>query len=311
MLNLNKLLVFVSLVCIVLMFGAGPGAYSSRSFQQAWNFGHLLLFAILTYLALKWSRTISCWPFLRQLTVLMTAVFVISLPVEFLQKELDARSPDVFDIMRNLVGSLFAVVFFSSSRKTTGRTILRFFQIVVVTALTLCLVPLVIAISDEIIAARQFPVLSDFETPFERMRWTGSGDLRAVHERAKSGNHSLKIVLHTTQYSGVALVYFPNDWRNYRYIGFSVFNPSEIPLKLVCRIHDESHYQNGGEYEDRFNRTLAVYRGWNDFRISLSDVMNSPKDRKMDMTRIQNFGIFSVRLPHERLIYLDHLRLVK
>jgi glycopeptide antibiotics resistance protein len=309
--NFNKLLVFVALVCSVLLFWGGPGAYSSRSFQQAWNLGHLLLFAILTYLTLKWSETISHWPFFKQVTVLLTAVFLISLPIEFTQMGLDGRSPDVFDILRNMVGCLFAVVFFSPSRKKTGPTSLRFFQIGVVTALMLFAVPLAFAIADEIITLKQFPVLSDFETPLERMRWTGGAGHSVVSERARSGNHSLKIHLHTSQYSGVALDYFPQDWRNYRALAFSVFNPSDIPLKLVCRIHDESHYPNGGDHEDRFNRTLVVCGGWNDIEISLADVMNAPQGRKMDMRRVQNIGIFSVRLPQERVIYLDYLRLMK
>ena len=64
------------------------------------------------------------------------------------------------------------------------------------------------------------------------------------------------------------------------------------------------------DYEDRFNRTLVVCGGWNDIEISLADVMNAPQDRKMDMHRVQNIGIFSVRLPQERVIYLDYLRLM-
>ena len=107
----------MSLVCSVLLFWGGPGAYSSRSFQQAWNLGHPLLFAILTYLALKWSGPLSSCPLLRQVVVLLAAVFVISLPIEFLQMELNTRYPDVFDIMRNMAGALFAVVFFSPSQK--------------------------------------------------------------------------------------------------------------------------------------------------------------------------------------------------
>jgi hypothetical protein len=106
------------------------------------------------------------------------------------------------------------------------------------------------------------------------------------------------------------LDYFPKDWRDYRYLAFSVFNPSDVPLELVCRIHDEGHYQSGGEYEDRFNRNLLVHQGWNDLEVSLADVMNAPKNRKMDMTRIKNVGIFSVQLPQKRVIYLDYFRLV-
>jgi hypothetical protein len=101
---------------------------------------------------------------------LLSAVFVISLPIEFLQMELDSRSPDVFDIMRNMAGAFFAVVFFSPSRMKTNHGILRIFQIGVVAALILFAVPLTVAITDEIIAVEQFPVLGDFETPFETIR---------------------------------------------------------------------------------------------------------------------------------------------
>ena len=307
--NLNKLLVFTALLCAVLLFWGGPGAYSSRSFQQAWNLGHPLLFGILTYLTLKWSKAFSEWPFLRQVIVSLAAVVVISLPIEFLQMETGSRTPDVLDIMRNMVGALFAVVFFSPTRKKTHPVTLRIFRVGVVTALVFLAVPLAIVITDDIISAEQFPVLCDFETPFESMRWSGTADRTVSHDRARSGHHSLKIVLHPAHYSGVALDYFPKDWRNHRYIAFSVFNPSDVSLELVCRIHDEGHYRNGGNFEDRFNKTLTVRPGWNDFEISLVDVMNAPRGRKMDMTRVQNFGIFSVQLPHERVIYLDYVRL--
>jgi hypothetical protein len=57
--NLTKLLVFTALLCVVLVFWGGPEAYSSRCFQQAWNLGHPLLFGMLTYLTLKWLKTVS------------------------------------------------------------------------------------------------------------------------------------------------------------------------------------------------------------------------------------------------------------
>jgi glycopeptide antibiotics resistance protein len=106
----------------VLLFWVGPGVYSSRCFQQVRNLGQPLLFAILTYPALKWPESFSSWPLLRQVVALFTAVFLVSLPIEFLQMVLDFRSPDVFDILRNISGTLFAVVFFlPHERKSTSR----------------------------------------------------------------------------------------------------------------------------------------------------------------------------------------------
>ena len=84
------------------------------------------------------------------------------------------------------------------------------------------MVPLAEAIMDEIIASNQFPVLSDFETPFEKMRWTGGVRFSVETRQARHGKKSMKIVLRTTQYSGVALDYFSHDWRSYEYLKFRV-----------------------------------------------------------------------------------------
>jgi hypothetical protein len=71
------------------------------------------------------------------------------------------------------------------------------------------LLPLAVAITDEWIAKNQFPVLADFETPFEIYRWVGGTAFDIDNGISYHGGSSLKIQLNTSKYSGVALKYFP------------------------------------------------------------------------------------------------------
>ncbi|MGD8664159.1 MAG: hypothetical protein PVH37_29800 [Desulfobacterales bacterium] len=306
---MKKFLVLIALACLVLLIWGGPKAYSARSYQNAWDLGHLLLFAALTLLVLKSSKTIANWSFIKQLAIILAAVLLASFVIELAQRGMAFRNPDIFDILRNFIGSLFTFAFFSLSRKCIHPGRLRAFRMAVLFVVALSVIPLAVAVSDEIIASNQFPILSDFESPFEQARWSGEAGYALETGHARRGKKSMKIVLHTTQYSGVALDYFPHDWRNYEYLKFSIFNGSDETLHLVCRIHDNSHYDNGGEYDDRFNKNLYFHQGWNDIAISLKEVEHSPKGRKMDLRRIQAMGIFSVNLLSERIIYLDYVRL--
>ncbi|MDY6951840.1 MAG: hypothetical protein SWE60_10025 [Thermodesulfobacteriota bacterium] len=169
--------------------------------------------------------------------------------------------------------------------------------------------PFAIALTDEQIAREQFPVMADFETPFETDRWTGGAKMGIDRDMARHGTASLIIHLTTAQYSGAGLKYFPGDWSDYSVFRFSVFNPSSAPMKVLCRVHDALHFKKGGKYEDRFNRTLVIDAGWNDIDISLEDIAKAPKNRPMEMSRIQGFGIFTVQLPTPQTINIDYLRL--
>ncbi len=154
---------------------------------------------------------------------------------------------------------------------------------------------------------RAFPVLADFEAPFELERWSGNARLSVDHTIVASGRASLCIDLNTAQYSGASLSYFPGDWRGWRWIVFRVYNPDDKPIRLVCKINDHPHDVSGYRYADRFNQTYAMHPGWNRIRIPLEAVATAPKGRRMDLSRITEFNLFSVRLPEPRRVYLDRL----
>jgi hypothetical protein len=181
----------------------------------------------------------------------------------------------------------------------------------VVFLVLLAIFPLAKVSIDEYLSMKKFPVLSDFETPFEIERWSGKTKLKINNDIVRNGKSSLRVPLITTKYSGVSLKHFPNDWRNFSTLQFSVFNASSDPLEIHCKVHDKLHIANGYTYDDRFNGEFMLTHGWNDIKISTDIIANAPVKRKMDLSNIRSFGIFVVSLSQPEVIYIDDVRLVK
>jgi hypothetical protein len=168
--------------------------------------------------------------------------------------------------------------------------------------------PTFTAFSDEFISYRQFPILSNFETPFEITRWEGKNI--SIDKTVKyTGKASMRVELNTDTYSGISLQYFEEDWRDYKYLYFSIFNPEPDSLSMTCRIHDKKHTNGIQAYEDRFNQGFVVNQGWNTIKMDLNDVRHAPHTREMDMDQIISIGIFATRLPNPRIVYIDDVKL--
>ncbi len=218
----------------------------------------------------------------------------------------DNRSPDVLDVLRNQLGCVLTLAFLDEGGMELGRRLRMSLQSMVVVCVIASLCPLGRAVIDESIALKQFPLLSDFETPFEEDRWRERDRCEISGEVARHGKHSLKVQLTTELYSGVALVFFPGNWEGFRNLYVSVFLIEDDPLELVCRVHDSSHTN---EYADRFNRRFVLKKGWNDLAISLADIQHAPANRLMKMNTIENLNLFVVRQEKEKTIYIDHIYL--
>ncbi|NLX19968.1 MAG: hypothetical protein GXY53_11925 [Desulfobulbus sp.] len=211
--------------------------------------------------------------------------------------------------MRNQLGCLLAYSF-AARTGILARYWLRFFvRLVVIGAILIAIWPLGRALIDEYLARQQFPVLADFETPFERYRWDHSNQLQTESDIVRHGRRAARVQLSTNKYSGVALFYFPHDWRGFQTLYFSVYNPKSTPLMLNARIHDVHHKKYGMKYNDRYNHQFSIESGWNDLAISLDEVAAAPKGRTMDMEHIEGFGLFVIQQPSAQVIYLDNVYL--
>lgn len=308
LINKINFLRLIIIVGSVLLFAGGPDYYSPRSLKNLWDLGHILFFSILSYLILlSWSQNDRMALPLQAFFILFIAL-VLGTLIEFVQSG-SRRDPDVLDVIRNVIGCMVTFAFFAPTKKTIPKIFFRAFQALTIVLVITALLPSIKAISDEIVALRQFPVLSDFETPFEIDRWTGDAELSIDDEVHFHGRFSLKVVLKTSNYSGAGLKYFPRDWSNYHYLHLNVFNPLNDPLKITCRIHDRHHADGAQAYDDRFNRGQVLTKGWNKIVIPLEQVENAPKTRKLDLRRVQILGVFVYGLPRPRVIYIDDVSL--
>ena len=306
--NSQRLILIGILITLsVLFFWGGSGYYSPRSFQAAWNLGHIIYFALLAVVILAWLREKSRHPSI-QILIVFGLTFAIGGLVELLQAGFQ-RTPDLGDLFRNLIGALCGIVFWGPTFRKIATTTRRLFQIITIALIVFQIYPVGVALIDEHQARHQFPVLSDFESPLEIQRWQGDADFRIDHTVYQSGQSSLRVNLSTDQYSGVSLQYIPQNWHGFSQFQFCAYNPSVRPLSITCRIHDTIHTTGVQRYSDRFNRTYTLHQGWNTITIPLRDIQTAPDTRIMDLGHIRAIGIFATRLPHPRLMYIDDVKL--
>ncbi len=271
--------------------------------------GHIIFFALLTLFIVSTINLPSS--FQHQVIIILAITLILGILIEMLQIGMVARIPDMGDVIRNIIGALVGLFFLLPSRKSFSNLRRHVVQLLVCFLVLMQLVPAVRAYIDERQAKQQFPLLSGFEISSEIDRWTGGAAAEVSRRVKKIGSASLQVMMNTDTYSGVALKYFPGDWEGYRFFQFSVFNPDNDELKITCRIHDRQHTQGQQKYADRFNRSFSILKGWQTITIPLHHVKTAPENRQMDMQQIQGVGIFAVRLPRARTIYIDDVRLKK
>ena len=305
----NAALIAIAAICFVLFFVGGPDYYSPRSYKRFWDLGHILFFFILTYfIFVYWPRN-SKTTFLRQSIFAIIITICLGSLIELAQTE-SLRTPDLMDLARDIIGCLIALAFYAPNRNAIPKTVLKTFQTISLILLAIAFLPLIAAIIDETAARNQFPVLADFETRFETDRLTGTANFSIDHKIHFHGNGSLRVVLNTSHYSGIALNYFPENWMDYKELQFSIYNPDKKPIHLTCRIHDRRHSQGQQLYSDRFNKNFSISNGWNLIRIPLEEILNAPYKRKIALNQIQGLAIFAVSLSKPRTVYIDYVRLV-
>ncbi len=306
--------ILVPVVFVLLLIGfpffffGGPGYHAARSFKAAWDLGHILFFFLATYLAIACTRSTrheqKSWLFFGLFLLL---VLVAGIIIELVQQMIGGRSVSGWDVYRNLLGCLAAFTV-TGSLPLAKRGYL-FLSAAVVILLFAAGRPLYTSLTDEQTARNQFPLLSDFETPFEQNRWKDVRQLQRQKNIVRRGQYGLRVQLSTATYSGTSLFYFPHDWRGFQTLHFSVYNPEEEVLFLHCRIQDGLHAQHGMRFDDRFHKRFTLRPGWNDLSVSLQEVRTAPATRLMDMAQVEGFGLFVIRQPRARVVYLDSIYL--
>lgn len=279
----------------------------TRSFFYLWESGHLFLFFLGWHLLYILYPRLSAFNFSRQLLLLLGVTLVCVGGVEGLQSALSGKSLSVGDILGDVAGALLYLSF--RYRREGARYFLLHGMALLLAGIVFW--PFFCSLFDELLARRQFPLLADFETPFEKSRFEGStGSGARSDERAFHGRHSLRLSLLPGPWSGMTLKYFPADWQGYSCLHFSLYNPGSQPVSLEVWIRDVVHEQGDRPYNDLFSRIIDLPAGcWTEVRISLAEVRTGPKSREMELDQISGLGFFVEKEKNPLTLYLDTIRL--
>ena len=150
----------------------GPDYYSSRSLKTLWDIGHIVYFVLFITLLMRSH-------FIVRMTLINKWLFFLSrLSSQVLQLKfysmVTARTPDAGDNLRDFSGTFLALVFAPAETRLKSYQP-RFLLESLAFLLFLFLIwPFFRSLIDEAISSYQFPVLADFETPFEIDRWSGA-----------------------------------------------------------------------------------------------------------------------------------------
>ncbi len=306
----HRIILLLLAVGFPFFFIGGPGYHDARSFKAVWDLGHILFFSLASTVVYEmlFFRREGIQPF-SLFFIVFLLVFIIGLLIEFLQAGGSGRNPSFYDVLRNQLGVLVGALYYYDWSSLRSVALRRGAWVIIISLMLSALWPLTRSLSDERRALEQFPVLSDFETPFEVSRWRTERQLARVSAPVRHGKRSMRVQLSTSKYSGTGLFYFPGDWSGYRWLNFSVYNTQKRQLRLYARINDQDHGRHKRVFKDRFNTRFLLNPGWNTFCISLEKVRLAPENRQMNMREIVGFGIFVVQEPRPVVIYLDNIYL--
>jgi hypothetical protein len=213
------------------------------------------------------------------------------------------------DLANDVLGSATAIVFLSPARFEMQKLALRGAQVAAVSLVVLQSLPLARIVIDNGIAWKQFPVLSDLETPFEITRWTSRSAISVDHEIARKGRASLRVPLTTEEYSGASLQYFVSNWEGYATLRLSIYSESGDPSVVTISVCDEQHVRTGRAHSDRFNGRFTLRPGWNDIDVPLAQIRNAPATRTLDLRSVREVSVIASSLPAPRVIHVDNVHL--
>jgi hypothetical protein len=302
------LMLFIFGIFGLLLPDRESGPPMMRSMQAFSITGHMMIFFLGAYLIYAFRPGFSARLLYSQFLLILGAALLVSIITEGLQLIIPGRTGSLRDVVTNVTGAMIFLVI--KNQNHVKRVVLLNAS---VTSITIILFwPFFRAVSDEIIAYRQFPLLAGFETPFEATRFTGDpGSLSVSDEYAYTGRKSLRVKFGTQVYSGMAMEYMPGDWRGFSYLQFAVYNPHKKEVALHSRIHDTHHADSGRMlHTDRFNHTFIIQpETWTVVPISLNNVKNSPRNREMVMEQVVNIGFFVAQETEPLTLYIDDIRL--
>jgi hypothetical protein len=278
----------------------------SRAWDEIWNLGHVGAFLI------TWTFVFNLFPrftrlsTLRLLVVVLVTTVAVGEVIEIVQGWI-GRDDELQDVWDSGVGALLAVAFCSPQINALTRWARASWRALALIALLVVPWPVWSNLADVVFIKREFPVLSDFSTPFELTRWRGNRAGIEIEKAAGQRQAFLAVEFRPGLYSTVTLKYFQRDWHAYKRLVLDVTNPEKQAYRVILRIHDRWHKRHHFALSDRFNRTLELKPGHQRIVIDLADVAKAPKTRKMDMAHLEELDLFTMASRVYHHLYIQRI----
>ncbi len=295
------------LLAAPLFFIGGPDWVSSTLLKNIWNFGHVIFFALLL-VVVQWFVPLTQWRHWLGVTVLALAGGGL---VEVVQHFV-GRHASWADLFNNLAGVWLGLFWGQRLGATPHARLVCGARLMSLLLIGPGLWLVVDAAWAEVSLRRTFPLLNSFESRAQWQQVTANParvQVQPSHTVFSHGGQALQATLAAGGYSGLRVRVCYGDWRGYEFIAMDLFNPDPDVLPLGLRLSDVIHDRSGNRFDDRFNRALVLQPGWNNLRIAIADIEQSPRHRTMQLDGVCNLGIFASGLPHPRRFYLDNIRL--
>ncbi len=291
-------------LCLASLLVPGFESMRGRLADSLQDLAHFPIFAVICLLliaVLNRSRYRAV-----SVPVSLAAAAGLGLLAEWIQPWV-GRTRELGDVLIGLAGSAAAAACVHAwLRRPSAR--IRAGLCILAAGLALgALAPTAAVLKDQRDARAAFPVLGSFETPLETARWTANVcRLSRVKDHATDGRFALEMaVIEEGAYPGAFLMDMPRDWRAAARLCFDVWMPGAERTLLWVRVDD----RRNSTYADRFQKAIWVEPGPNRICIDRREFETTPGGRKMDLGRLDAWGLFFDRArPGDRLV-LDNLRL--
>jgi hypothetical protein len=284
-----------------------PLPFKSREMHALMDLAHAPVFGLFALALLDAIRYFRGKTRTTSVVVVWISVVAIGCAVEVVQ-EWTGRSPSWMDIEADALGATaFLIGAMLSGRRSQSFRLVGWIGIAML--LLMASIPPGSVLVDSLYQQSEFPILASFESDLELSRWSFD-ECRAERSGtfATRGESSLRLELGPGTYPGAAMVHPISDWSGYSRLEFDVYLDNEAPLDLIIKIQDEAA---GKDYRDRFHQIEPLRPGSNTIRIDLTRVQLAPPNRLLDLTHIELFQLFSLRLDHAVTIYLDNIQLIR
>lgn len=312
--SLQKKIVFTIIIMAVMysIFFLKVDLTRYRVFQQLWNFGHIVLFISLNYILYRkflYKYKISI---INEFIVIVILSLVIGYTIEIIQSY-TGRDKSYYDVLLDVIGGMISFLLFSNSWKSSKAKIKYSFVTFIGISTLVAIYPMFNIVLDSYRQSRDFPTLVSNAYKSELTRFSDSNVIKHLVENEidHKNENLLKVRFKKARYSTLDLKYFNQNWLDYNYLNFKVYNPNEKRLKLVISIYDKQHELSRFFYKDRFNTVIDLPPRWTSISINLNHLKNAPYNRKMNMQKIQRINIFMVNVRDEKVLFFDKIELLK